>query len=406
MISVGVVTVAILAAALLFLFRAYHTNPDDASDFAESGPPDSELLAGMETRLSERIGALAPQVRQEPSPITPPANVRAPNGLPLARPFVGRRDQLDTLKEQLRRGMTTGVTALRGMGGIGKTALAAEAVSELAGEPDTFPGHAVWIACENLRGAEGLDELWRRVAVALDVSLANVPDPAGALNAALQGRPLTLLALDNVEAETRETGPDGREVVLPPLDVRPVLDALAVPGHTVLLLTARQRLAPDRVSDMRVDQLQPPEDANLFISRLEQQTQGKRPTPEDRALIPALAHDLGGLPLAIELTAAYAAGQDLALATVAEELRRDGMNAAAFQSDPQKALTTRFQRQVETLDERQRLLFAGLSLNTGPASPARPPSRWPRQSAIRTRRSRHPLDPRRRWMSRRSRVSP
>ncbi|HEX6817491.1 MAG TPA: hypothetical protein VF120_03890, partial [Ktedonobacterales bacterium] len=94
MISVGAVIVAILAAALLFLFRAYHSGSEDAPSSVESGPPDSELLAGMETRLSERIEALAPQLRQESPPITPAANVRAPNGFPLARPFVGRRDQL------------------------------------------------------------------------------------------------------------------------------------------------------------------------------------------------------------------------------------------------------------------------------------------------------------------------
>ncbi|MGH2486859.1 MAG: NB-ARC domain-containing protein, partial [Ktedonobacterales bacterium] len=200
LIGSGIIGASLTVVAALKLYDLYH--PDDPEPSTSPYAP--------------------PPYIPPPLPIAPPAAVRAPNGLPLARPFVGRREQLDTLKAQLRRGTTTGVTALRGMGGIGKTALAAEAVSELAEETAqvngaarrTFPGGALWIACENLRGPAGLDELWRRVAVALEVSLANIPDPAGALNAVLQSLPLTLVALDNVEAEQREIGPDGREVVL------------------------------------------------------------------------------------------------------------------------------------------------------------------------------------------------
>jgi len=57
---------------------------------------------------------------------------------------VGRDDELATkLLASLRGGATMGVVALRGMGGVGKPALAAEAVARLMTEhPDDFPGGA------------------------------------------------------------------------------------------------------------------------------------------------------------------------------------------------------------------------------------------------------------------------
>jgi hypothetical protein len=51
---------------------------------------------------------------------------------------------------------------------IGVLALAAEAVARLSAETQTFPAGAVWIACEDLRGPEGLAEVWNRIARALD----------------------------------------------------------------------------------------------------------------------------------------------------------------------------------------------------------------------------------------------
>jgi hypothetical protein len=51
--------------------------------------------------------------------------------LPMPERFVGRVADLQWVEERLRQGGATGITAVRGMGGIGKTALAAVAVREL-----------------------------------------------------------------------------------------------------------------------------------------------------------------------------------------------------------------------------------------------------------------------------------
>ena len=71
-----------------------------------------------------------------------------------------------------------GVFAVEGIGGVGKTALAAEIVARLAEGQDAFPGGAAWIACEGLEGEAGLADLWTRVARALGrEQVAALPDP-------------------------------------------------------------------------------------------------------------------------------------------------------------------------------------------------------------------------------------
>ena len=102
--------------------------------------------------------------------------------------------------------------------------------------PERFPGGAAWIACEGLEGEAGLAEVWARVARALGheqvAALADAQARRAALAAALAQQKRLLLALDNVE---------------PGLDADALLETLAVRGHTALLLTARQQIAPHRL---------------------------------------------------------------------------------------------------------------------------------------------------------------
>ena len=76
------------------------------------------------------------------------------------RTWWAARRSLATLLAHLRRGGAVSVFAVEGLPGVGKTALAAEAVAQLARDVETFPGGAAWVSCEGRAGAEGLATLW------------------------------------------------------------------------------------------------------------------------------------------------------------------------------------------------------------------------------------------------------
>jgi tetratricopeptide (TPR) repeat protein len=311
----------------------------------------------------QRVAATAEQVQQIAATLVaaPPAlNVIVPSGLPRPFPLIGRQDELTRLMVSLRAGTSTGVFAIEGMGGVGKSALAAEAVGQLAEDRAAFPGGAAWISCEGLEGAAGLAEVWSRVARALlleRVAAQVDPDARRAgLAVALHDRPLTVLAFDNVE---------------PGLDADALLDTLAVGGHTALLLTARGAVAPDRLQALTLAPLPDPDAAALFAQRL-RQTDETRPTREDEENVASLVGAVGGLPLALELTAAYAGVQHLPLTAVTAELEADGLNAAAYHMSPKqvnKAPVARFDRSWRALTASQQRLFAGLALLAGASFP-------------------------------------
>lgn len=213
-----------LLVALLFLFRLWRryvrvTQADEQKKakelLSQQGGVMAEVvdesLKPVHTKLEEFTRLLEGTVRALA------AGVVAPAGLPLAASLIGRDDALADLMAKLRAGTTSGVFAVEGMGGVGKSALAAEAVSHLAEDLQAFPGGAAWIACEGLEGEAGLADLWARVARALQLEqVAAQTDPQARralLAAALaQGKRL-LLALDNIE---------------PGLDAETLLETLAV----------------------------------------------------------------------------------------------------------------------------------------------------------------------------------
>lgn len=153
----------------------------------------------------------------------------APTGLPLADPFIGRQTELSAIAAMLRAGESV---ALCGPGGIGKSALAAQLVADLSDDREAFPGGALWIACNH---AEDLGELWATIARALFLEgVATEVDPEVArsnLRNLLSQRPRHLIALDHLAPE---------------LDLAVITETLALPDHTVPLLTMRSApLAPD-----------------------------------------------------------------------------------------------------------------------------------------------------------------
>src|ERR1051326_1066899 len=118
----------------------------------ESG---GQPAGGKDTRGGEQAPAPPPIVPAKGTAAVP-AQVIAPAGLPRAASLIGRAGALAELMAKLRAGDTVGVFAVQGMGGIGKTALAAEVVAQLAEDQSAFPGGAAWIACEGLEGETGV----------------------------------------------------------------------------------------------------------------------------------------------------------------------------------------------------------------------------------------------------------
>ena len=214
----------------------------DTGKILEQGAVTRQQL----TAIAERLNAEAPAI---------PATVRA-SSLPRPANLIGRDKTLSDLMAALRAGTSSSVIALEGMGGVGKTALAAEAVARLAGSGD-FPGGAVWVSVAGLTGAGGLSEVWTRIAGELGLSqLATLTDPEarrGMLCGALAERASTLLALDNVERD---------------LDANALLDTLAIEGHTTLLLTSRYPLAPQRLITIALRPLPAPDAEDLFRDQM------------------------------------------------------------------------------------------------------------------------------------------
>ena len=188
--------------------------------------------------------------------------------------FTGRDDLLAGVREELLAGDTAVVQALHGMGGVGKTQLAAEYAHRFAGAYDL----AWWINAE--QGGLIGDQV-----AALGVALGCVRPGAGtgavraAVLAELRHRGRWLLVFDNAED---------------PADVAPWLPGGG--GH--VLITSRQRGWDEVAAPVQVDVLARAESVAILRARV--------------SVLPGadadkLAAELGDLPLAIAQAAGFMA---------------------------------------------------------------------------------------------------
>ena len=302
-----------------------------------------------DARLQEQIDQIAQRIE---APALPP-HVVAPEGLPLPGVrLVGRQQQLDELRDGLRRGETMEVFAVQGTPTIGKTALAAVAVRDLAQETNIFPGGAIWVSAQGLEGQTGLNALWSKIAGALDAeAIARQNDPEAkrrllyyALHA--PDRPRLLIAIDNIE---------------PGLDTKALLDTLAG-GKATLLLTARHVLEDGRMRHLELHELDEDKAEELFRLRLTQRQPDR--APDDPVTLRRVVQGLGGLPTAIELAASYAGFRKISLDDLEAEMKRDGLHKG-----PLEKLRAQFDRSWRNLTPAQQRLFAGLSLLAGASFP-------------------------------------
>ncbi len=209
--------------------------------------------------------------------------------------FVGRRLELRQIAGRLRDPVPR-VLVLHGPGGIGKSRLAREAMAEVAGH---FADGVHWIALDDLSTP---DPAGARIAQALGLTWRD-GDAGWRQLARRIGERRALLVLDNAEH-------------LGGLGAR-LKDLVDTCPRLRVLLTSRSRVEGLDADLLTLEGLAVPDDASLdaeaaasfdavrlFVRRAEA-LQPLPPAGPDRDAVAGIVRRVGGLPLAIELAAAW-----------------------------------------------------------------------------------------------------
>jgi len=195
-------------------------------------------------------------------------------------PLVGRAADVAAVSRWLDEGER--LVAITGPVGIGKTRVA----QEVALVADVTSSVAWVDAAGALDEASLVDALLRSLGAAEDV--AGPADPIGRAGRALAARGDLLLVLDGLDALAARAAP--------------VIDAwLRAAPELLVLVASRERT---RLPGEIVHELGPlPEADALFTSFAQRTRAGFQPSEADREAITAIARELDGVPLAIELAA-------------------------------------------------------------------------------------------------------
>jgi predicted ATPase/DNA-binding XRE family transcriptional regulator len=197
--------------------------------------------------------------------------------------FVGRTDELRIIEERLLR-QGCRLLSVIGIGGAGKSRLALEAAATLA------QAYADGVCFVPL--ADSVAGVAAAVLRRLGLSPAGAIDPATQLVHALRQRHL-LLVLDNLEH------------LLPEPETYTLLhDLLAAAPRVALLVTSRERLNLQEEWVLSLEGLPPGDAASALFADRAQQV-GQNVAPEAQAAVVQICQFVEGLPLAVELAAAW-----------------------------------------------------------------------------------------------------
>jgi DNA-binding SARP family transcriptional activator len=300
---------------------------------------------------------------QPPLTLTRGRAPTVPRQLPGTAHFTGREADLAALTEMLGQvgretPGTVVISAVSGMAGVGKTALAVHWAHQAA---DRFPDGQLYV---DLRGFDPSGasaapaEVIRGFLEALGVPASQIPPSlegqAGLYRSLLAGRQI-LIVLDNARDEQQ---------------VRPLLPAS--PGCLVIVTSRNQLvgLAATRGAHLlTLDVLTDSEARQMLTARLG----GERAAAEPEA-VGDIAVLCARLPLALAVAAARAATRpQLCLSTLAAELRDlRGRLDALDAGDPAANVRTVFSWSYQQLDPATARMFRLLGLHPGPdiSSPA------------------------------------
>jgi DNA-binding SARP family transcriptional activator/tetratricopeptide (TPR) repeat protein len=254
-----------------------------------------ELGVDPTPAIDELHGAV---LRDDPSLV---AGEESPMGSPIARPipaqlpadlrtFTGRVDELDHLLAPATGGeedrpSALVISAIDGMAGVGKTALAVHAAHRMA---QRYPDGQLFIDLHGftqgvppVEPAEALDRILRTLGIAGDEIPRRVDDRAALYRSTLAGRRM-LVVLDNVATESQ---------------VQPLLPA--APGCMAIITSRRHLGGLDDVRPLSLDILAQDDAMTLFIRTVGED----RLAGEPSTLIADVVELCGRLPLAVRIAA-------------------------------------------------------------------------------------------------------
>ncbi len=270
-------------------------------------------LEDLEHQLNDRLERL--RQRQASRSTVPEHN----------RNFVGRRDELHDLRKKLVGGQVGAITAVQGIGGIGKSALAFEYARAFV---DDYPGGRFLVSAARLTD---LRAAFAKLAPELEIQFdqreqLDLAAQWSRLRRALESREGTLVVLDNVD-DARFLAP------------RQLAQYLPDPQRVHVLATTR--LDADRlpgVACLPLDQLKDDEGLALLEKYRPFPTEDEE--DEWKAAL-AIVRRLGGHALALELVAVYLwQNPEISYAGYRSRLEAEGMGALdVVAGDPYVELT-------------------------------------------------------------------
>ena len=252
--------------------------------------------------------------------------------------FAGREQQVRSLMETILssagEGNSLGLYALRGMGGVGKSRMAAELADRLYPDTARFPGGVLW--CNLLEEAPEIAA--RKWLQALDVNQSDL-DAASAFEAVREAiaRRRPLVVCDNVQH------PDQTRELL-----------VSAPGVVTLITTREERNIPVSATRARVDVFTP-EDAAEMVEHLLVEID-----PEQAARLCQLC---GFVPLFIEVACRAITERRVSIKRFADSLEAKGLmrleKYGLDQHDTRSSVV--FESSYETLTAQEQSVFALLS---------------------------------------------